>query len=131
MLGRQVAVDQHELDAERPQAVDLLGAGLSAHHHHAAQVVLDRHHRETHRGVARRRLDDRTAGRETPVGERLLDHVAGDPVLDAAHRVQVLELGVDLAREAGNRPAETHHRRFADGIGYLLEDSLGAHRERG
>ncbi len=68
MLGRQIAVDQHELDAHRAQGVDLLGAGLLAHHHHAAQVVLDRHHRQAHRGVARRRLDDRAAG--TRAGRR-------------------------------------------------------------
>ncbi len=131
VLGREIAVDQHELHAERPQRVDLLRAGLLAHHHDAAQLVLDRHHRQPHRGVARGRLDDRAAGAETAVGERPLDHVAGDPVLHAAHRIHVLELGVDLAREAGHCAAQAHHRRLAGGIGDLVEDSLGTHRERG
>ena len=49
MLGGEIAIHQHELDAHGAQRVDLLRTGLLAQHHDAAQAVLDRHHRQAHR----------------------------------------------------------------------------------
>ena len=53
-------------------------------------------------------------GFSVPVAFGRLDHPERQPVLDRAHRVERLELGVEL--DAGRRqPVQPHHRRAADG----------------
>ena len=57
----------------------------------------------------RRPRRSRAARAQAPVGQGLLDDVAGDAVLDAPHRVEELELGEGLAGRPGDakRPSRT------------------------
>jgi len=75
-----------------------------------------------------RTLDHEIAWLEASVGDRLFDHVAGDAVFDAAHGVEKLDLGEDLAVEIVHRRTEPHHRRPADGLGNAIEYAEIIHR---
>ncbi len=107
MLGWKVAIDQDQIDAHGREAVELFLRSLAPHHHGALETLHHSHESETHRGVAGRVLDDRVADGEPAVGHGLLDHVARDAVLDAAHGIHELDLGEDLAAEIGDGAIET------------------------
>ena len=73
--------------------------------HDDAQLVAAqlRDEREPDAGVARRRFEDRRAGREHAVGLGQLDHLERDAVLRRTARVLALELGPDVdARASGD-----------------------------
>ena len=55
------------------------------------------------------------------IGERLFNHVPGDAVLDAAHGIEELDLGEDLAVEVVDRRAEPYQRRPAGRVGDTVE----------
>ena len=115
---RRMRVDRgrrdDDLGAVRAQHRDLLLAHLVGHDEDAAVAAQRRRHREPGAGVARGRLDDRAAGLEAAVLLRRLDHREPDAVLHRAARVQVLELGEELARNVAGEALEPDDRRVAD-----------------
>jgi hypothetical protein len=127
ILGRQAAVDEHELHSHGPQAVELLPAGLAPDDHFAAQPLEHRHHREAHRRVSGGVLDDHVAGAHGPFASRLLDHEAGDAILHAAHRIHEFDLGEDLAGEARNATPQPHQRGPPDGFGDVVAHAQVGH----
>jgi hypothetical protein len=68
---------------------------------------------EARAGVARRGLDDRAARFEQAVALGGVDHRHRRPVLDAATRVEELDLGEEVALEVATDPTETHQWRVA------------------
>src|SRR5262249_1268758 len=83
------------------------------HHEEAAVARRGGEQRERAAGVARRRPDDRAAGAEEPPPLGVFDHREPDPVLDAAARVEPLELGED-PRGAGAEARQLDERRRSD-----------------
>ena len=85
--------------------------------------------RERDAGVAAGRLDDRrAAGLDAPLGLGRLDHRDADPVLDAATRVERLELGEQLDARVGRRralehPGQADQRRIPDELRNVDRDS--------
>jgi hypothetical protein len=65
---------------------------------------------------ARRRLDDRVPRLQPPVALGRVDQRDRDPILDRAARVQRLELGDDLWRQAARETRQAHERGVADRI---------------
>ena len=105
---------QHDLRAEeahQPPALDAEALG----HDDDERVALDRaDHGEADAGVAARRLDDGLAGAERAVALGRLDDGERQPVLDRAHRVEGLELGVE--RRVGRcQRVQADDGRVADG----------------
>jgi len=79
-------------------------------------VPLDRgDHRETHAGVARRRLDDRAAWLQDARGFGSFHHRQRDPVLDRAARIRALALHVDRMGPP-EQPVDADVRRVADRV---------------
>ena len=72
-------------------------------------------------GAAAGILDDRTAGFETPVGFRRLDHRERHPVLHAAGGVLVLGFEQEAGAVGGADMAQGDQRRVADAV----EDGAG------
>ena len=60
-------------------------------------------------------------GNEEAGALRLVDHRDRRPVLDAAARVEQLDLGHEVAAQVGTNPTETHQRRVADQV----EEGIG------
>ena len=77
-------------------------------------------------GVAGGRLDDGAAGSQLAGALGLLDHRQPDPVLDAAARVQLLELGQDGRLEAGGDLVEAHQGRVPDEVENALVSNFTA-----
>ena len=123
VIGRQVPVHQHEVDAHRPQTVEFFFRGLLSNHHGASKILEDRHHGQTHRGVSRRVLHHHVTGVQPALGHRLFHHVARDPIFDAAHGVEKLDLGEDLTLEVVDGRAQPHQRCPADGLGDAVVDA--------
>jgi hypothetical protein len=75
--------------------------------------------------VARGRLDQGGAGLQPALRLELLDHRHADAVLDAAHRVEELELGDDLRLrlQLGRKPRQAHQRGVADGLEQAVVDA--------
>ena len=130
VFRREIAVDQNQLDPHGDEAVELLLRGLTADDHGALETLHDRHQGEPHGGVAGGVLDDLVADGETAVGQGLLDHVARDAVLDAAHGVHELDLGEDLAVEVVNRAMKADQGCPADGVGDAFENTEFVHVRR-
>ncbi len=96
----------HHLGAVGPQQGHLLGGDLVRHGENAAVAAASGHDGQSDPGVARGRFDDGAAPPQQAVGLGGLDHGQGRPVLDAAARVEELELGQQLA---GQVPADAVH----------------------
>ena len=107
---------EHDLGPQRPQ--DL--ASLDRHflsHGDDDRVPLDRaHERKADPGVAARGLQERHARPQISALLRLLDDAQGDPLLDAAHRVEPFHLGVDHHSRIRAHAPEADERRAADGV---------------
>ena len=115
-LRRDVGRRDHDLGAVRAQQVDLLARHLVRHHGDHAIALQPRGDREAGAGVARGRLDDRAARPQAAVALGGLDQAQRDAVLDRAARVEQLELGHELRRQAGADAAQAHQRRLADRV---------------
>ena len=116
VLGRHRRRADDHLGAEGPQQLDLLGGDLVGHGEHAAVAPAGGHHRQAHARVAGRRLDDRAAGLQPAVRLRRLDHGDGRAVLHAAARVEVLELGQEMAGQVPTDAVHAHQRGVAEQI---------------
>jgi hypothetical protein len=80
-------------------------------------VALERcRDRQANTRVPARRLDDRPARGELPFALGLLDHPQADPVLDAAARVQELELGKQPRLDVAGNPLQAYEWSAADEI---------------
>ncbi len=104
----------HDLGAVRAEHRDLLLAHLVGHHEDAAVTLERGRHRKADTRVARRRLDNSPAGQQLAVALRGLDHRHADAVLHRPARVQVLELGDQLAGNVARQSIETNDRGRAD-----------------
>src|SRR5690606_31664681 len=104
---------QHDLRAEEAQQLAALDAEAFRHRDDERVALLRADHREPDAGVAARRLDDGLAGRKLAGLLRALDHGERHPVLDRAHRVEGLDLHVDVHARRGQL-AELNERRVAD-----------------
>jgi hypothetical protein len=65
--------------------------------------------------VARAGLDDHRVRPDLAAAHRLLEDLDRRPVLDAAARVERLQLAIELERKIGIDPLEPHQRRVANG----------------
>lgn len=70
--------------------------------------------------IARRRFDDRLAGREAPVLFGLLDHPERNAVFDAARGVETFEFRIDIDVRVGAKPVDPHHRGSPDSTQNIL-----------
>eukprot|EP00975_Prorocentrum_lima_P000349 70257-Prorocentrum_lima.AAC.1 len=77
-------------------AAHLLCGGVLVGHDDAGDAELLGNVRHGRSSVARRRFHDGHVLGQRPRGQRLLQHVLGDAVLDASRGVLVLELDVDI-----------------------------------
>src|SRR5207245_7440328 len=80
------------------------------------------HHRPAMTSVAARRLDDRPARPELPGPLRLFDHGQPDPVLYAAARVELLELGEDGRLDPAGDLVQAHQRSVPDEVENTFRD---------
>ena len=116
-LGR-VRIDRgrrdHDLGAVRAEHRDLLLAHLVRHDEDAAVAAQRGRHRQTDAGVAGGRLHDRPARPKATVLLGGLDHREADAVLHRATRIQVLELGQQLARHVAAEALEADDRSASD-----------------
>ena len=108
------AGDPH-IDAEAAQVLDFLPRHLVRHHQHQAIALEDAHLGETEAGVAGGGLDDGPAWLQPPVLLRRLNHGQGDPVLDRAAGVGVLELH-EQAAGSDVELIQLQQRRMADQV---------------
>jgi hypothetical protein len=76
--------------------------------------------------VLRLRLDDDGALADTSLLLGRLDHGEADAVLDAAERIERLQLGDDSGIEAGGELVEPHQWRVADQLSDIV--SYPGHR---
>jgi hypothetical protein len=115
MALADVRAGQHDLGAHRTQVEDLLLAHLVGQDEDQLVALLRRHQRETDAGVARRRLDDRVAGRDVAALLGFLDHRDTDTILDGAARIDQLEFQEQAARP-GVEAREFEHRGAPDHV---------------
>ncbi len=110
------------LGAEGPQQLHLLAGDLVRHGEDASVAPAGGDHRQADAGVARGRLDDRPARLEQagPLGR--LDHGQRRAVLDAAARVEIFELGQQVARQVPAQSVEADHRRVAEQVDQRVGD---------
>ena len=106
---------QHDLRAEEAHELSPLDREALRHRDHERIALRGAHHREPDAGIAGRRLDDRLARAQLAASFRRLDHAEREPVLDRAHRVEGLELHVDV-NAVGREAIEADDRRAADGL---------------
>ena len=101
-------------------------ATLPAHvfrHRQNQPVPLDgADERQPDAGVARGGLDNRVAGLKRAAAFGVLDHRAGDAILDGAARIDRFELGDDLRGVGRRNPAQTQHRRRANQVEHAFGD---------
>ena len=103
-----------DLGAVHLQQLRALGRDVVGHDDLQRVALARADHRERDAGVARRRLEDRLAGRDRAPLLGVLDQRARDAVLDRAGRVVGLELGPDADARLGREPLELDQRRVAD-----------------
>src|SRR5205085_11073847 len=84
------------------------------HHEDAAVALLRGRNREPDPCIARRRLDDRSAGLQLSFALGLLDHAEPDPVFDGAPRIQVVELRQQSRLDVAADLVQPDDRRVAD-----------------
>ena len=120
-LGRDGGRADDDLRAVGPQERDLLLAHLVRHHEDAAVPADRRRDRETVSRVAGGRFDDRAAGLQAALAFGRLDHPKADAILDAAARVEHLELGEDGRLDAPGDLVEPDERRVADRVEHRVE----------
>ncbi len=116
MVGRDRRRADHHLGAEGPEELTLLVGDLVRHREDAPVAPLGRHHGQPDAGVPRRRLHDRPPVPQQTTTLGLVDHLHRRPVLHAAPRVQVLQLGQQVAGEIPSDAVEAHQRRVADEV---------------
>ena len=100
-----------DLGAVHLEQLGALGRDVVRHHDLERVALARADHRERDAGVARGRLEDRLARADQALLLGVLDHRAGDAVLDRAGRVLRLELGPDA--DAGLRATAAGARRAA------------------
>jgi len=105
----------HDFDAHRAQMKHLLLAHLVGDDELQAIALVDRRECQSEAGVARRRLDDRSAGCELSVALGGFDHPQADPILDRAARILRFQLGVQLAASR-IEVAQANQWRVADQV---------------
>jgi hypothetical protein len=110
-LGWHRGRAHHDLGAEGAQQIALLLTLLVGHRADDAVALDRRRHRETHAGVAARRLDDGAAGLQQTAPLRVLDHPQADAVLDRAAGVEMLELASERRLQASPDTRESDQRR--------------------
>ena len=121
---RRVALDvggaDHHLGAVRAQQADLLRRHLVGHDEDHLVALDRRGHRKPVAGIAGGGLDDGASRAQQSTALRVLEHREPDAVLDAAARVELLELGQDQRPEPLGDLAQPDQRGVADQV----EDAL-------
>ena len=121
MVRRYGRRAHHDLSTVGAQDILLVLADLVGADEDALVAARLGHQGQADAGVAGRRFDDGAAGLELATGLGRVDHLGGDAVLGAATRVQVLDLGQDLARAFGYNRVQLDQR----GVAYELTDVPG------
>ncbi len=116
MVGVDRGRADDDIGAEGPQQLHLLGGDLVGHGEYAPVPPTGRHQRQADTGVARGRLHDRPTGLEQAGRLGRLDHRQRRAILDAAARVEVLELGQHVARQVATQAIESYQGRVAEQV---------------
>ena len=119
-VGRDRGRRDHDLGAVGLEQADLLAAHLVGQDEDAAVALDRRRHGQADAGVAGGGLDDRAARPQPAPPLGLVDHGHADAVLDAAARIERLELDQDPRRHTLAQPMQRDQRRSADRV----EDGL-------
>ena len=114
VVGRHRRRAHHDLSAVGAQHILLVLADLVRAHEDAFVATRLGDQRQADTGVAGGRFDDRAAGLQLAAGLRGVDHLRRDAVFGAATRVEVLDLGDDLARALGHDRVQLNQRGIAD-----------------
>ena len=98
MAFADVGTGHADFRAQGPQMEDLFLGHLVGDHQDQAIALLGGDQRQAQAGVARRCLDQGSAGLEAAVALRRLDHGKRDAVLDGAAGVLILKFEEEAAR---------------------------------
>ncbi len=114
-----------DLGAVRAEHVALVLRDLVRADEHTAVALALRDQREPHAGVPAGRLDDRPAGPQRAGLLGRLDHPQGDPVLDRAAGVHVLDLREDRRVESFCQVRQPDEGGVPDQLGHVLHVAHG------
>ena len=113
IIGRHGRRAHDHLRAVGTKERHLLRTHLVGHDKNALIPALRGHDRETYPGIPRSGLHDRAAGLEEPVPLGRVDHRYRRPILDAASRIESLDLGDEITLQVTAEATHAHHRRVA------------------
>ena len=117
----------HHLCAECFHERDFLDRETFRHREHGLVTATRSDQRESHAGVTGCGLENGCAGFQSARLLRLRDHAQSGAIFDAAARVQVLELGIDVGCIARCDFSKMKDWSFADQFGDVLGDPQGSH----
>ena len=115
-VGGDVGLGDDDLGAVGREHVPLALAHLIGGDEHGVVTADRRDHRQAHPGVAGGRLHDRAAGGELAGALGVGDEADGDPILDRAAGIHVLELRQDGRPDPGGHGVELDEGGAADEV---------------
>src|SRR2546427_242234 len=128
-VGPLERIGEHELGAERADDAFALDRDLVRHAELEDVAAHRADHREGDPGVPTRRVEDGPTAAQASVPFGGEDHPEARTVLDAAPRVDALDLRPELATQARPDAMQRHERRVADALQDRATDAL-AHELR-